>query len=223
MFVDVNGIKLNYEKTGDGPALIMLHGNSEDLTIFDEASKILSERFTVYCIDTRCHGKSETTSQLHYQDIAEDIKCFIEKLELDRPMLYGFSDGGIVGLLIAIKYPTLLSRLITSGANLSPKGIVFRWYLLLQVGAFFLRTQKLLLMKNEPDITAEMLGRIEIPVNVLAGENDIVRRKETLAIISGIKGSDLRILPKEDHGSYIVHSEKIAHIILDCCSDTSIK
>ena len=93
----------------------------------------------------------------------------------------------------------------------------------MQVGALLFRNQKLLLMKNEPNITTEMLSKIEIPVNVLAGENDIVRRKETLAIISGIKGSDLRILPKEDHGSYIVHSEKIAHIILDCCCDTSIK
>ena len=56
-------------------------------------------------------------SEFHYSDMAEDVKCFIEALKLEKPVLYGFSDGGIVGLLVVSTYPGLLSRLIVSGAT----------------------------------------------------------------------------------------------------------
>ena len=116
-YIKVNNINLFYTCTGSGSPLIMLHGNGEDHTIFDEAVALLSKHFTVYAIDSRDHGQSDKVDELHYDDMAEDIRIFIEELGLEKPILYGFSDGGIIGLLLAIKYPELLSKVIGSGVN----------------------------------------------------------------------------------------------------------
>ncbi|MEG0513956.1 MAG: alpha/beta hydrolase, partial [Clostridia bacterium] len=105
MLCHVNEIKLYYEVSGIGTPLLLLHGNGENHKIFDKAIPLLSEHFTVYAIDSRGHGQSDAVSQYHYDDIAEDVKCFIDKLKLKNPVFYGFSDGGIIGVLLAAKYP----------------------------------------------------------------------------------------------------------------------
>ena len=64
MFIGVNGIQLFYTKTGNGRPLIMVHGNSEDHTIFDEAIGVLKEHFTCYAIDSRGHGKSSPCREM---------------------------------------------------------------------------------------------------------------------------------------------------------------
>lgn len=217
MIINVNGIDLFYEKTGSGEPLIMLHGNGETHEIFDRAVPILAEHFTVYRIDTRGHGQSGPVSEYHYGDMAEDVRCFIEELGLESPVLYGFSDGGIIGLLLASGYPTLLSRLIVSGANLNPRGIKLRWLCLLRLAYCLSRKPKMKLMLKEPDITRDTLGKIDIPVTVLAGSKDIVSQSHTEKIAEGIRDSDLKILQGHDHGSYIVHKTEIAHLILDVC------
>ncbi len=215
MICRANDVNLYYEQTGTGRPLILLHGNGETHKIFDKAIPILSEHFTVYAIDTRGHGQSDAVSEYHYDDIAEDIKCFIEELDLHKPILYGFSDGGIIGLLLGAKYPGLLSQMIISGANLSPDGIRTGWLKFFQLLNRIVKEPKMTMMLAEPNITAEMPGRIEIPTTVLAGSHDMIKEDHTKYIAANIKKSTLRIIKGEGHGSYIVHSKKIAELILD--------
>ena len=96
MIQQTSKINLYYEKTGTGVPLIMLHGNGEDHTIFNKATAVLKKHFTVYAIDTRGHGKSSPVDELHYEDMANDVYEFICKLNLEKPIVYGFSDGGIL-------------------------------------------------------------------------------------------------------------------------------
>ena len=103
MLAEVNGIQLYYEMIGQGPALIMVHGNGEDHTIFTEAAEKLKGYFTVYLIDSRDHGQSTKVRELHYDDMADDVIEFLELLDLRDVVYYGFSDGGIIGLLAAMK------------------------------------------------------------------------------------------------------------------------
>ncbi len=217
MKIEVNGIELFYVKTGSGPALIMLHGNGETQTIFDKAVPLLSNHFTVYCIDSRGHGESTRLNEYHYDDMAEDVRCFIEATGLERPVLYGFSDGGIIALLLASHHPQLLSRIIISGANLDPDGIKLQWKLLLSLAGKLKKNPLFDLMSNEPHISREMLQKIEIPVTVLAGSRDLVKSSHTCEIADNIKNSRLKIIKGQDHGSYIVHKEDIAHLILEAC------
>ena len=72
-------------------------------------------------------------------------------------------------------------------------------------------------MKNEPDITTEELAGINVRTLVLAGSRDLIRESETRTIADSIPGAELRILEGESHGSYIVHSTKIAGLIKEFC------
>ena len=89
MLIEVNGTRLHYEKRGEGRPLILLHGNGEDHTIFQQALLLLEKRFCCYAVDSRCHGQS-LGGALHYSEMAEDMLCFMEQLDL-RDVI--FSDG----------------------------------------------------------------------------------------------------------------------------------
>ncbi|MEG0979808.1 MAG: alpha/beta hydrolase, partial [Oscillospiraceae bacterium] len=123
MIAKVNNIELYYEKSGQGKPLILLHGNGETHKIFKRTISILNKHYTVYAVDFRNHGKSTQVSELHYADHVKDIYEFIVQMQIEKPVCYGFSDGGIVGLLLASEYPDLFSRLIVSGPNISPYGL----------------------------------------------------------------------------------------------------
>ena len=81
----------------------------------------------------------------------------------------------------------------------------------------FKNDPKIRMMMEQPQITERDLRKITIPVFVLAGSRDLIRESHTRRIARGIKGSKLRILIGEDHGSYIVHNTRIAYLILDFC------
>jgi pimeloyl-ACP methyl ester carboxylesterase len=133
MYIKVNGIELFYEKYGSGNPIVLLHGNGEDHTIFDVLVLQLSQHHTVYAIDSRGHGKSSSVKSLDYRVMMEDIAAFITKLGIENAMLYGFSDGGIIGLLLAIEHPSMLSKLIISGANTHPGGIKIIYTIFMQI------------------------------------------------------------------------------------------
>ena len=214
MRINVNGINLFYEEEGNGRPLLMIHGNSEDHTIFDEASEALKDHFTVYLLDSRDHGQSDKVKELHYDDMADDIVVFLEKKDLKDVVFYGFSDGGILGLLVAQKTDRV-SRMILSGANITPDGVKGPLRLLIRVLYFFTKDSKMKMMLHEPHITPEELSGIDIKTTVIVGEKDMVTMEETKIIADNIKDSKLIVLPKEGHGSYIVHKTAIADIIIN--------
>lgn len=215
MYIHINRQILYYDKTGHGRPLLLLHGNGEDHTIFDLVIPMLEQHYTVYAIDSRGHGASNPTDDYHYEGMADDIAELITSLEIEAPAVYGFSDGGIVGLLLAIHYPQLLSSLIISGANLNPKGM--KWSFLHKAKQHYKKTASPLdrLMIEEPDISPSQLAQIQIPVLVLAGERDIIKPGHTKLIAESIPHSQLKILAGEDHGSYIIHSSKLYRHIRD--------
>jgi len=213
MIVNLNNVDLYYEVYGKGKPIILLHGNSETHEIFDKLLDKLKDNYTVYAIDSRCHGKSENTQVISYDLMAEDIIQFIEKLNIDKPILYGFSDGGIVGLFIAIKKPLLLSKLIVSGANLNPKAMSKTMLIMSKIMYFITKNKLIGMMVKEPNITIEDLKKIKIPTVVLAGQKDAIKEKHTKLIAENINDSILEIIPNENHSSYIVHSEKIYEIM----------
>lgn len=209
MYIQLNGQIIYYEKTGEGSPVILVHGNGETHKIFDALIPELSKKHTVYAIDSRGHGLSAAVNEYHYADMAEDIAAFVQALDLIKPAFYGFSDGGIVGLIAASRYPTMFSALAVSGANLTPSG--WKFFPRLSVRISYLKKKQPLvrLMLKEPHIKKAELSKIIVPVFVLAGQKDIIKKSETKRIASSISGSILKILPGETHSSYVVHSPKL--------------
>ncbi len=173
----------------------MLHGNGEDHTLFADLITYLAPHYTVIALDSRDHGQSSATEQLSYDAMTSDVSALITELELARPIILGFSDGGIIALLLAIRHPEQVGALIVAGANLTPQGL--RWYsrILFRIAAGHRPSPKLAMMLHEPQITPQMLHRITVPTLVLAGSRDLITRKETFSIASSIQNAELHILP----------------------------
>ncbi|MBE5919490.1 MAG: alpha/beta hydrolase [Pseudobutyrivibrio ruminis] len=213
MYIQLNSQVICYEKTGEGTPVILIHGNKEDHHIFDELVEVMSREHTVYAMDSRGHGQSATPKEYHYSDMADDVINLIDALDIISPTLVGYSDGGIVALLVAIRASNKLSRIVCCGANLSPAGIHHKD--LREIKKDYKRDNdpRTLMMLVEPDIDTSELQRISVPVLVIAGEKDCIKERETNRIASNIKNSQLLILPGEDHSSYIEHTDKIYNYI----------
>jgi pimeloyl-ACP methyl ester carboxylesterase len=210
-------MKLFFEQIGSGEPLIMIHGNGSSHQSFEICIEILKKHFTVYALDSRGQGANPKEKELHYTDMADDVIEFCHDHDLEHPIIYGFSDGGIIALLVAIKSPQLPSHLIVSGANMVPSGLKARFQIPNRFKYWKTKDPLYKLMLTEPHITEEMLHAIKAPTLITAGEKDIVKERETRRIAQSIPGSKMIILPGEGHGTYITHDrpEKIASIILE--------
>lgn len=215
MLLKIKDVELNYEQYGQGEPLLLLHGNGEDHTIFQEAISLLATHFTVYAIDSRGHGKSTKVKVLHYEDMADDVYQFIVSLQLEKPIVYGFSDGGIIALLLALHHSEILSRIIVSGVNIYPEGLKAKWRYLFRFCHFFTRSAQLKLMLEEPHISHQELENIQIPVDITAGERDMIAYPHLIEIQNRLSKGTLAVFSRETHGSYVIHSDKIAQFILE--------
>ena len=177
--------------------------------------QLVAEGYQVYAPDSRGHGLNKPENEYHYADMAEDMYQFIQTLGLDKPAFYGFSDGGIIGLLLEINHPGRLGVLVVSGANLSPAGLredfIEKYTEINKQSPDPLIT----LMLTEPDIDPKALENISIPVMVTAGEHDLILPEETKRIADHLRNVKLVILDNEDHGSYIENSEIMGKLLID--------
>lgn len=213
MLAEVNGISIFYTKTGSGEPFILLHGNGEDHTLFDGLAEKLAAKYTVYALDSRGHGQSGKVENLSYSDMAEDVAAFITELGIEKPILLGFSDGAIIGLMLASKYPDMLSALISCGANTRPEQLVKWTLLIIKLGYFVTRDPKLKMMLTEPDISPDDLSKIEVSTLVIAGSRDIIPERYAREISENINYSQCLILPGENHISYIKDSQRVYNAI----------
>lgn len=214
MKVNVNGITINYEKLGEGAPIVFLHGNGESLKLFRKTAKILASTFTCYLLDSRCHGKSTKHVPLTYDDMALDVIAFIRELDIVQPALFGFSDGGIVGLIIAMKEPQLLSHLIAAGANITPDGLTDNFRKSINLLYRLTHSSKMNLMLTQPQIQSEHLSAIVTPTLLTAGERDIVREKHSRLIEHSIPNCRLTIYKGCTHSSYVTNAKKLTALIM---------
>jgi pimeloyl-ACP methyl ester carboxylesterase len=146
--------------------------------------------------------------------MAEDVYELIKFLELDHPVVMGFSDGAILAMLLEIHHPNTAGSLILCGGNTNPKGMEGYAYREIKKRLKKMGNPLDGLMITEPNITKEQLRSIGVKTLVLAGEDDMIRRKETKLIASEIPGASMEILPGENHFSYLMNSDKLKDSIL---------
>lgn len=115
-YVRANGLNIYYEQHGSGKPLLLLHGGTGTCRWFDGHVALLAEHFQVFALDSRGHGKTDNpTGSLSYQAMGDDVAAFIHELNLEQPLLVGFSDGAQIALEIGIRYPKTARALILSG------------------------------------------------------------------------------------------------------------
>jgi pimeloyl-ACP methyl ester carboxylesterase len=211
-YITSNGINIYYEEYGQGQPLLLLHGNSESIQSFKLQIPELSKHYKVIAVDTRGQGKSTEDGKLYTYDLfAEDMDTFLNSLALDSVNVLGWSDGGNTGLILAMKYPNRVKKLVTMGANVFiDKTVVDKWifkelHKQLKEMKFDTsyadrnRVRLINLLLTEPKYSFEELKKISCPVLVMAGQKDIIKENHTKSIAQNIVNSVLLIVPKETH------------------------
>ena len=213
--IEVNGTSLFYAAEGHGKPVILLHGNGGSHNDFETTTRQLAQAgYMVYAIDSRGQGANASLDEYHYKDMASDVHAFIEAKGLDRPAVFGFSDGGIIALQLEVMYPGTLGAVATGGANIFVKGSLVpdfeEWFLSQENPAPLTR-----MMMEEPTMTVEDMNTISCPALIMSGENDLIREEHTYLIGNSISGAKVKIIPGEDHGSYICNSTKLTELLLE--------
>lgn len=201
-------ISLYYQEKGEGEPLFLLHGNGEDGTYFVNQLSFFSDKYRVIAVDTRGHGKSPRgTAPFTMDQFAADLQALMEKLQISRAIILGFSDGANIAMKFALKYPDRVKALILNGGNLDTKGVKRSIQIPIEIGYRFAKLfagkskeakthmEILGLMVNEPNIRPEELRAIQAPTLVIAGTKDMIKQSHTEMIAESIPNAKLSIIP----------------------------
>ena len=213
--VEVNGVSLFYAAEGAGKPVILLHGNGGSHNDLETTHRELAQAgYMVYALDSRGQGANKPLPEYHYKDMAADVYEFIKLKGLEKPAVFGFSDGGIIALQLEVMYPGTLGAIVTGGANIFVENALIPSF----AEGFLAQpsTEPLVIMlQTEPSMTVEDMKGIGCPSLIMSGEHDLIRQEHTLLIGENIPSGRPVIIPGEDHGSYICNSPKLAPLILE--------
>src|SRR3954470_21902296 len=120
-YVNTRGFNMYYETYGSGEPLLIIHANSGSINNFSGQIPFFAKSYKVIVVDSRAQGKSvDDNDSLSYEMMADDFNALLDTLHIDSCYVIGWSDGGINGLLLAIRHPDKVKKLAISGANLWP-------------------------------------------------------------------------------------------------------
>lgn len=193
-----------YKEKGEGEPLILLHGNGEDCDYFQGQIDEFARYYHVYAIDTRGHGKTPRGSApFTIRQFADDLLGFMDALQIKKSHLLGFSDGGNIAMVFAMKYPGRVNRLILNGANLNAKGVKRTVQIPIEIGygiasllakisaSAKLHAEMLGLMVNDPNVLPEELAGIHATTLVMAGTKDMIKEEHTQLIARSIPNAQV--------------------------------
>lgn len=212
-YVTSNNCKIYYETYGSGEPLLLLHGNGGSIASFKAVIPALAKHYKVIAVDTRGQGKSIDTqsSSFSYNQFAEDMKALLDTLNLKQVNLVGWSDGGNTGLILAMKYPNYVKKLVALGANLNPSEEAVSSKILNQAKKDIDKLQAsndpkeqvtlrlLQLILTEPNIDPKSLKTITAKTLILAGEKDLILAPHTELIGQSIPNAQVLILKGQTH------------------------
>ncbi len=229
-YADVNAIKVYYEIYGAGEPLLLLHGNGGSIENFLYQIPELSKHFKVIAVDSRAQGKStDSDKEITYALMASDMSALIDKLNLDSVYVVGWSDGGNVGLELALAQPQKVKKLVTFGANYThenfmapPDSVAMEANdpRLLKTTPSLQKYKERLdrlspavrkklsdLMEKYPNLTVEQLKQIKVPVLVVVGDRDAINLEQTISLFRNLPHSQLLIVPGASHMAPIEQPE----------------
>ncbi len=228
-YADIRGFRMYYEVYGAGKPLLIIHGNGGSIKDFKNQIPYFAKNYKVILADSRAQGKSiDTSDSLTYEMMADDLNALLNKLRVDSCYVIGWSDGGIDGLLLAMRHPEKVKKLAITGANLWPdttavEPALFQWIVstndslakVTQTPAIKAQKKLLNLMVFNPNIPTADLKKVKCPTLVIGGDNDVILPKHTLAIAEAVPQSYLWILPNSGHSTLITYKDMFNQIVGD--------
>jgi len=215
----VDGIRMYYAVYGEGPPVLLIHGGLGHGDVWGFQVPVLAADHTVIVADSRGHGRSTRTNQpFSYAQMADDYLALLDYLKIDKVALVGWSDGGIIGLDLAIRHPERLSRLFAFAANYTTDGgrdvadsPTFNAYIARgrrdymalsptpgEFDAFVAQISRM--WATQPNYSKDQLRGIRVPTTVFDGDHDeAIKPEHTREIAALIPGAKLVILKDASH------------------------
>jgi pimeloyl-ACP methyl ester carboxylesterase len=240
----VNGHRIYYEDRGAGSVIVLLHGGGGDIPgAWSHQLEPFSRAHRVIAIEQAGHGHSpDVDGPMTYDRFTEDTAALLGQLGLKKVDVVGWSDGAIEALMLAVRHPDLVRRVVATGANVDPSGVsqeATDWARKAKPSDVFsagpdsyygrhsedgaahapvigAKLQQLWLTRPVPEeLTFEKLHTIAAPVLVMAGDHDEITLEHTLRIYQAIPGARLWILPGTDHGTFVDRPDWTNPLVLD--------
>ncbi|MGO7421305.1 alpha/beta fold hydrolase, partial [Rhizobium ruizarguesonis] len=217
---DVNDIKMYYAEYGEGEPILFIHGGLGNADVWGHQVADFAKDHLVIVADSRGHGRSTRSQQpFGYDLMTSDYVALLDYLKIDKVTLVGWSDGGIIGIDMAMKHPEKLMRVIAHAANVTTDGLkadvmsnkTFNDYINV-AGEYYKKLsptpneydafvkQISHMWKTQPAWTAADLGKIAVPVTLAIGDHDeAVKLDHTEMMAKDIPGAKLVILKDASH------------------------
>lgn len=234
-YAPVNGIQMFYAEYGSGSPVILLHGGLANANYWGKQIPVLSREFTVIVADSRGHGRStRTTAPYSYDLMASDVIGLMDYLHISKAAVVGWSDGGILGLDLALHHPDRLTRVFAFAANYNPSGVkgdvlqnpTFAAFVARagneykqlshtpsQYNAFVAQITKM--WDTQPNWTKAQLRSIRVPVLIVDGDHDeAIKREQTEEMAALIPGAGLLIQPNVSHFSFLQDPDQFNEDVL---------
>ncbi|MCD7059836.1 alpha/beta fold hydrolase [Pelagibacterium xiamenense] len=211
-YVDVNGMDMYYEVSGEGDPLIVLHGAHMNIPSMGEIIPALAATHTVYAVELQGHGRTNDIDRpITYGNMAGDVAAFMDAVGLEDADIFGYSMGGAVGLRLAIDNPVKVDQLVAvSGIAFSVEGLqpAYHEFLPQMTVDFFVGTpmedayralspnpdgypafiEKMIALEHEPLDWEEDVAGLEVPVLLIAGDSDVVTLEHTVELFRLLGG-----------------------------------
>ncbi|APO65818.1 alpha/beta hydrolase family protein [Rhizobium gallicum] len=232
----VNDIKMYYAEYGAGDPILFIHGGLGSADVWGRQVEDFAKDHLVIVADSRGHGRSTRSGQpFGYDLMTSDYVALLDYLKLDKVTLVGWSDGGIIGIDMAMKHPEKLTRLIAQAANVTTEGVkpdvmtnkTFSDYIKSAGEAYkklsptpneydaFVNQISAMWM-SEPAWTAADLGKITVPVTLAIGDHDeAIKLDHTERMAKEIPGAKLVILKDASHFAMLQDPEGYDAMIRD--------
>jgi len=214
-YVSVNSVRIYYETYGGGQPVLILHGGLGRLEDMQHQIRALAETRFVVAADSRGHGRSTDADEaLSYSLIADDMIKLLDTLEINTVDIVGWSDGGIIGLDLAMRHPERIRRLVAIGSNYDVDGVIDkpdraaepprrRGFLRrneLDPAHWAALYRKVITMwRTLPHYSSADLAKIKAPTLVMAGEFDAIRRSHTDQLAKAIRRGREEIIAGGSH------------------------
>jgi len=217
---DVNDIKMYYAEYGEGDPILFIHGGLGNADVWGHQVADFAKDHLVIVADSRGHGRSTRSQQpFGYDLMTSDYVALLDYLKIGKVTLVGWSDGGIIGIDMAMKHPEKLTRVIAQAANVTTDGVeadvmtnkTFNDYINV-AGEYYKKlsptpneydafvTQISEMWATQPAWTAADLGKITVPVTLAIGDHDeAVKLDHTELMAKEIPGAKLVILKDASH------------------------
>lgn len=220
-------IQLHFIEQGAGEPLVLLHGNGGDCSYFAGQMEAFSQHFRVIALDTRGHGESPRgTKPFTISQFADDLDGFLDEQGIERANILGFSDGGNIALLFALRHPERVDKLVLNGANLFFEGLteptrreILACYETAMDAAdrdegarHTAELQRLMI--DEPNIDPAQLSALTMPVLVVVGDDDMIEHSHSELIACSIPHAQMKVL-KGDHFVAAAHPDPFNQAVLE--------